>query len=199
MREIETNYLNRREVAKYLGVHVNTIDKWNIPYIKISSRKLFDIQEVKAYLEAKNENKMKVKIKRIYGGMMPERKTEGSACFDCYARIEDEVLILAPHGCERIPLGFCVQLPCNFKAMVYPRSGLSCQNVLIQIGTIDSDYTGEVQAIVVNNTDKPLMVENGERIAQLSIERVNDIDFQEVEKLKNTLRGARGFGSTGMK
>lgn len=139
---------------------------------------------------------MKIKIKLIDGGKAPEFKTDGAVCADCYARCETPIEI-KPNERKLIPLGFAVELPKGYEMVVRPRSGMTKNGIDIGIGTIDYDYRGEVMACLINNFSKAISVENETRICQLAIRQVPEIEFEVVDKLSETKRGAGGFGSTG--
>jgi dUTP pyrophosphatase len=101
-----------------------------------------------------------------------------------------------------IPTGLYLEIPLGFEVQVRPRSGLAAKKgitVLNTPGTIDADYRGEVNVILVNLSDEPFTVEPGERIAQLVLARHEKIDWEEVSELSATGRGEGGFGSTGTK
>ena len=101
---------------------------------------------------------MEIKIKRIEKGRLPEYKTEGSAGADCYARLEKEVLIKAGKS-ETIPLGFAVEIPAGYEMQIRGRSGLARKNNIDCFpGTIDSDYRGEVCAILINKGQEDFIV-----------------------------------------
>ena len=140
---------------------------------------------------------MNIKIKLIAGGKAPVYKTEGACCADCYARLDEDVLI--DEGTRKmIPLGFAMQLPQGYEGVIRPRSGLSRNGIDEVVGTIDWDYTGEVNAIVVNNTKAPFVVHNGDRICQMKIQQAEQFNFVAVPELEATVRGDKGFGSTGV-
>lgn len=140
---------------------------------------------------------MQVKIKLIDGGKIPEYKTKGASCFDCYARLAADEIEVPAGKRVLVNLGFCLGLPDEYEAVIRPRSGYSKQSVDIAIGTIDSDYTGEVKACVVNNTGGTLEIKNGERICQMKIQKSERFSFKIVEELEDTERGDGGFGHTG--
>lgn len=141
---------------------------------------------------------MKIKIKIIENGKMPEFKTKGAVCADCYARTEKPIEIKA-HSRELIPLGFAVELPKGYEMVIRPRSGLTRKGFDNAIGTIDYDYRGEVMACLINNSDISIDVENGTRICQCAIRKCPKIKFKQVKILSETKRGKDGFGSTGIK
>lgn len=142
---------------------------------------------------------IKVKIKRIENGKIPEYKTEGSSGADCYARIDKPVVIKA-RKFATIPLGFAVEIPEGYEMQIRPRSGLARKNgIEAVLGTIDSDYRGEVGAIIFNDSDFDFVVKNEDRIAQAVIAPVIKANWIETEELSETKRGEGGFGSTGIR
>ena len=133
--------------------------------------------------------------------MIPEYKTEGSAGADCFARINEKVIV-KPKTVETIPLGFAVELPNGFEMQIRGRSGLARKNwvqVFNSPGTIDSDYRGEVGAILYNASDVDFEVNPFDRIAQAVIAPIIQANWEVKEELNDTKRGAGGFGSTGIK
>ena len=143
---------------------------------------------------------MDVKIKRIGNGKLPEYKTEGSAGADCYARIDYQIA-LAPGKVITIPLGFAVELPEGYEMQIRGRSGLARKNnveLFNSPGTIDSDYRGEVSAILFNASDENFIINPNDRIAQAIIAPVIKARWNEVDELSETERGTGGFGSTGV-
>lgn len=141
---------------------------------------------------------MKVRIKLIKDGMLPCFMHEDDACCDCYARLNESITI-QPKKRMKIPLGFAIQLPKGYEAVIRPRSGLSSKGIDNCIGTIDCGYNAEVCAIVINNSDKEIVIENRERICQLAIRKTKKIKFILVDELDDSERGENGFGSTGVK
>ena len=143
---------------------------------------------------------MNVKIKIIEGGKMPMFQREGDACADCYARIADNIdhISIPAHSRCLVNLGFALELPEGYEAVVRPRSGLSLQKIDVCIGTVDSNYRGEVKACIVNNSEGSFDVKNGDRICQLAIRKTEYIVFEQVENLSETNRGSNGFGSSGI-
>lgn len=137
---------------------------------------------------------MEVKIKLVEGGRIPEYKTDGSSGADCYSRVNDKI---RPGETKIIPLGFAVEIPEGYEMQIRPRSGLTSKGKLSIIGTIDSDYRGEVGAIIYNSSEDEFVVSSGDRISQAIISPVIKANFNVVEKLSETSRGSGGFGSTG--
>lgn len=140
--------------------------------------------------------KLDVKIKLINGGKLPAYIRDGDVCLDCYARCENRIVIEKK---ERvlIPLGFALELPENYEAIVRPRSGLSLTGIDINIGVIDLNYRGEVNACLCNNSGADFTVNKGDRICQLAIREAPFIKWNVVEELSETERGSNGFGSSG--
>jgi dUTP pyrophosphatase len=130
---------------------------------------------------------------------LPRYETSGSAGMDVCAALTESVVV--PSGERtRIPTGFALEIPEGFEAQVRPRSGLAFKQgltVLNAPGTIDSDYRGEVAVVLVNLGDKPAVINDGDRIAQLVFAPITRVQFEETDILSETKRGAGGFGSTG--
>ena len=142
---------------------------------------------------------MKVEIVNKSKYPVPAYATEKSAGMDLKAEI-DEPVTLGPLERAMIPTGLYIALPDGTEAQVRPRSGLAAKHgisVLNAPGTIDADYRGEVKVILVNLSNEPFVVNPGERIAQMVIARYEKVEWNEVETLDETERGAGGFGSTG--
>lgn len=130
---------------------------------------------------------------------LPERATAHSAGFDLRARV-DGPLVLEPGQRKLVPTGIAVALPAGFEAQVRPRSGLALKQGLTALnspGTVDSDYRGEIGVVLVNHGDGPVTVRRGDRIAQLVVQRLPEVEMVEVETLPESDRGPGGFGHTG--
>jgi dUTP pyrophosphatase len=132
---------------------------------------------------------------------LPNYESSGSAGMDLRANLTEPVTI---NPLERaiIKTGLFIELPIGHEAQVRPRSGLAAKKgvtVLNSPGTIDADYRGEIGVILVNLSNEPFVVENGERIAQLVIARHERAEWLAAEELSETCRGEGGFGSTGVK
>jgi dUTP pyrophosphatase len=131
---------------------------------------------------------------------LPAYATAGSAGLDLLAAVEGDV-ILPPGGFAAIPTGIALSLPAGYEAQVRPRSGLALRHgitVLNAPGTIDSDYRGEVAAILINHGNAAFTVTRGMKVAQLVIAAHIRAEWQETGALDHTERAAGGFGSTGM-
>ncbi|MBQ3539590.1 MAG: dUTP diphosphatase [Bacteroidaceae bacterium] len=143
---------------------------------------------------------MKVEIINRSKHPMPEYATPLSAGMDLRANL-DEPMVLAPMQRALVPTGLYMALPCGYEAQVRPRSGLAIKKgvtVLNSPGTIDADYRGEVCVILINLSDTPFTITDGERIAQMVIARHETVEWQSVESLSDTERGEGGFGHTGV-
>lgn len=144
---------------------------------------------------------MKVKVINRSANALPEYATEFSAGLDVRAN-NDEPITLRPLGRAMVPTGLFLEIPSGYEVQVRPRSGLAAKKgvtVLNAPGTIDADYRGEVCVILVNLSDTDFVVEKGERIAQLILARHEHIEWEQVDELAESGRGAGGFGSTGTK
>lgn len=144
---------------------------------------------------------MKVQIVNKSAYEAPFYATVNSAGMDLKANIE-EPITLAPLQRAMVPTGLYIALPEGTEAQVRPRSGLAAKHgvtVLNTPGTIDADYRGEIKVILVNLSNEPFTINPGERIAQMVVARYEKVEWDEVESLDQTERGASGFGSTGTK
>lgn len=153
-------------------------------------------------LHSKRKSTM-VGIKVVNKGrhQLPGYATELSAGMDLRANIP-EPIILRPFERRLIPTGLYIALPPGFEAQVRPRSGLALKHgitVLNTPGTIDADYRGEVMVLLVNFSQEDFVIEDGERVAQMVVARHEQAEWEEVEKLDETERGAGGYGHTGVK
>jgi len=143
---------------------------------------------------------MKVNIINRSKHVTPTYQTAGSAGMDLRADI-DEPIVLLPLERSVVKTGLFIALPVGFEAQVRPRSGLAAKygvTVLNTPGTIDADYRGEIGVILVNLSNQPFTVQDGDRIAQLVIAEHAVVEWNEVTVLEDTQRGAGGFGSTGL-
>lgn len=141
---------------------------------------------------------MNFRFKRLSpDAMLPFYHTRGSAGVDVRAIRDAD--IKSGETC-RVGLGFAVEIPEGFEIQVRPRSGLAAKHsitVLNAPGTIDSDFRGEIEVILINHGQHTYRISKGERVAQLVVAKVYRAEFIEVEELTETTRGAGGFGSTG--
>ncbi len=144
---------------------------------------------------------MNVKIVNLSGNSLPEYSTSLSAGMDLRANLDDPV-VLKPLERRLIPTGLFIELPGGFEAQIRPRSGLALKkgiSVVNTPGTIDADYRGEIGIILINLSKEDFIVNHGERICQMVINKVEMIAWKEVESLEDSERGAGGFGHTGNK
>ena len=143
---------------------------------------------------------MTIKIINTSNHDLPHYETEASAGMDLRASINNAIT-LQPLERSLVKTGLFIELPIGCEAQVRPRSGLAYKKgitVLNAPGTIDADYRGEIGVILVNLSNEPFTIENGERIAQLVIAKHERASWETVEVLSETVRGAGGFGSTGI-
>jgi len=130
---------------------------------------------------------------------LPEYQTAGAAAFDVTANIEAPVT-LGPLERALVPTGLFMAVPEGYEAQVRPRSGLAAKHGISMVnapGTIDSDYRGELMIILVNLSNETYTVQDGERIAQVLVAPVEQVEWEEVDEHDETARGAGGFGHTG--
>jgi dUTP pyrophosphatase len=144
---------------------------------------------------------MKIRIVNKSKHPLPSYETIASAGMDLRASLAKPIKL---GSLERalVPTGLYIELPVGFEAQVRPRSGLSVKkgiSIVNAPGTIDADYRGEVRVILINLSKEEFVIEDGERIAQMIIARHEKADWEEVEELNETERGAGGFGHTGTK
>jgi len=140
-----------------------------------------------------------VKIKRAETPMWPKYETPQSAGADVRSNIDT---IVPAHGRKLIPTGMFIALPQGYEAMIRPRSGLALKKgitVLNTPGCVDADYRGEVGVILFNTSDEDFEVKTGDRIAQIVLNKIEQINWIEVDELDETERGDGGFGSTNIK
>ena len=144
---------------------------------------------------------MKVQIINKSKHPLPKYETEQSAGMDIRANLAEPIVLKPLQRCL-VPTGLYMALPKGFEAQIRPRSGLAIKKgigVLNSPGTIDADYRGEICSILVNLSSEDFIVEDGERVAQMVIARHEQAEWDEVEVLDETERGAGGFGHTGKK
>lgn len=142
---------------------------------------------------------LQLKIVNKSGNELPKYQTEYSAGMDLRASLRGK-MILSPGQRALISTGLFIEIPIGYEGQVRPRSGLAAKygiTVLNAPGTIDADYRGEVQVVLINHGNEPFEINNGDRIAQLIIAPVIQIQWKEEESLEETLRGEGGFGHTG--
>ncbi|WEX12044.1 dUTP diphosphatase [Chelativorans sp. AA-79] len=142
-----------------------------------------------------------VRLPHAEGLPLPSYETSGAAGLDLRAAVaEDRQIILLPGKRVLVPTGFVLEIPAGFEGQVRPRSGLALRHGITCLntpGTIDSDYRGEVQVLLINLGEDDFAITRGMRIAQLIIAPVTRVTVEERDRAGETVRGAGGFGSTG--
>lgn len=142
---------------------------------------------------------MKIKIVNRSHHALPQYATALSAGLDLRANLKEDIT-LQPMERRLVPTGLSIALPEGYEAQVRPRSGLALKHGITLLntpGTIDADYRGEIGVIMVNLSDTPFNIADGDRIAQLVIARYEQAEWEAVEALDSTERGDGGFGHTG--
>ncbi|MBS1599336.1 MAG: dUTP diphosphatase [Bacteroidetes bacterium] len=142
---------------------------------------------------------MKVKVINQSGNPLPSYATEGSAGMDIRANLGSPI-VLKPLERKLIPTGLFIELPEGYEAQIRPRSGLAIQHGITCLnspGTIDSDYRGEIKIILINLSQEEHTIQDKDRIAQMIVGKVEQINWEAVEKIAPTLRNEGGFGHTG--
>jgi dUTP pyrophosphatase len=142
---------------------------------------------------------MKIKIVNQSKHPLPEYSTGLSAGMDLRASL-DKPMTMDPGKRVLVPTGLFIELPPGYEAQIRPRSGLALKSgvsVLNTPGTIDADYRGEVGIILINLSDEPFQINDGERICQMVIARHEMAEWEPTESLNETVRGEGGFGHTG--
>lgn len=142
---------------------------------------------------------MQVRVINHSAHPLPAYQTEHAAGLDVRAHLAEPVT-LAPLERALIPTGLHLEIPPGYEAQVRPRSGLAYKHgigIVNSPGTIDADYRGEVKVLLVNLSNEPFVVQDGERIAQLVFARHETIEWVEATELSDTARGTGGYGSTG--
>lgn len=144
---------------------------------------------------------LKVKIINRGRQPLPTYATALSAGMDLRANIDEDITLL-PMQRQLVPTGLHIALPEGYEAQIRPRSGLALKHgitVLNTPGTVDADYRGEIMVLLVNFSDEPFIVKDGERIAQMIVAKHEQVNFELTETLDETERGAGGYGHTGLK
>jgi len=143
---------------------------------------------------------MEIKVNVVSkSGILPSYETNGSAGMDLKAYLE-EPIVLEPMDKQLIPTGVFIELPVGYEAQVRARSGLSIKHGITMVngvGTIDSDYRGELKVPVINLGKETYTINNGDRIAQMIIAKYEKVMWEPVDTLEDTSRGHGGFGHTG--
>lgn len=127
--------------------------------------------------------------------LVPKKGRDGDACFDLHSRIDTRI---PPMGYAMVPTGIHTELPDGYEIEVRGRSGLAVKKgIYTHVGTVDSNYRGEICAILFNLSTEMFNIERGDRIAQFKVNEVKDVILFETEELTETSRGENGFGSSG--
>jgi dUTP pyrophosphatase len=140
------------------------------------------------------------RLKKVHSVLMPQYMTPGASGMDLFAYLEKDVT-LEPGERKMIPTGIAMAIPEGFEGQVRPRSGLAIQKgigIVNGPGTIDSDYRGEINVLLINFGKEPYTIRHGERIAQMIISPVLQAILEEVDELPVTQRQGGGFGHTGI-
>lgn len=144
---------------------------------------------------------MKIKLLREHA-QTPSYGSPEAAGADLYACLDTYDILIKPHTTVMVPTGLAMEIPLGYFGGIYARSGLASKRALRPancVGVVDSDYRGEVMVALHNDSDVPQVINDGERIAQLVLHRIIQVDFSIVDELDETERGEGGFGSTGTK
>jgi len=144
---------------------------------------------------------MKINIINKSKHPLPSYSTAASAGMDLRANLNEEI-VLKPLERKLITTGLSIELPLGYEAQIRPRSGLAYKHgisIVNSPGTIDADYRGEIGILLVNLSNEDFTIKDGERIAQMIIAKHETVEFIAVESLSETVRGAGGYGHTGVK
>ncbi len=144
--------------------------------------------------------KLTVKVVNQSGNALPEYATIGSSGMDIRANLKNEV-VLQPLQRDLISTGLFIELPLGYEAQIRPRSGLAIKQGITCLntpGTIDADYRGEIKVILINLSSEAVTIANGDRIAQMVIQKIEQAELVLVENINETQRGEGGFGHTGI-
>ena len=147
-------------------------------------------------------HKIKVYVEQTDSGKtlpLPKYMSTDAAGMDLYACLEDDVL-LEKGKIKLIPTGIKIALPSGYEAQIRPRSGLALKHGISLVntpGTIDADYRGEIKVIMINFGEEDFLIKHGERIAQMVINKIEQVDLEVTDTLEETTRGSGGFGHTG--
>jgi len=145
-------------------------------------------------------NTIKINTKNISNNDLPHYATSGSVGMDIRANLL-ETIVLSPLERRLIPTGIFLEIPQGYEGQVRPRSGLALKNGITCLnspGTIDSDYRGELNVLLINLSNIPFTINNNDRIAQLVVAKVEKAELIPVQQLKETERNVGGFGHTGV-
>ena len=164
-----------------------------------------DYHRANEEMNAHTSSSPKLNLIRLENGDgldLPSYETGGAAGMDLRAAVADaEPMTLAPGKRALVPTGFIFEIPAGYEAQIRPRSGLAFKNGITCLntpGTIDSDYRGEVKVLLINLGEQDFIISRGMRIAQMVIAPVTQVRVAEISDVTETVRGAGGFGSTGV-
>ena len=145
------------------------------------------------------QNKVNVKIIADHQDFIPKYQTQGSACADLMCNLSIDYQIIHPNELVVLDCGFSMEMPYGWEAQIRPRSGLSLKglSVVNSPGIIDSDYRGRIKVALKNISEDKIIIQNKQRIAQISIHSVTQFNWIETDTINMTSRGSGGFGSTG--
>ena len=146
-------------------------------------------------------NNCTVKVLLGQGARLPVYSSSQAAGADICACLVNGPITIEPHKWFAVPTGLFLEIPVGYEVQIRPRSGLAFKNgitVLNAPGTIDSDYRGEIKAILINHSDVPFVINDGDRIAQMVVAKHETAVFETASSLSDTQRGQGGFGSTGV-
>lgn len=144
-------------------------------------------------------DKQLINIINLSNNPLPEYATEGSSGMDIRAYVESDIT-LQPLQRSLISTGLFIELPQGYEAQVRPRSGLALKQGITCLnspGTVDADYRGELKIILINLSNEPQVIHPGDRIAQMVIQKVEQVTLVQVNEISSTNRGEGGFGHTG--
>lgn len=146
---------------------------------------------------------MNIQVKRLENAKdlpLPRFMTNGAAGMDLFANVTEEIVLMKGE-IKLVPTGIAIALPIGYEAQIRPRSGLAFKHGISLVntpGTIDSDYRGEINLIMINFGENSFTIKRGDRIAQMVINKIETPNIIEVNELSDTNRGSGGFGSTGL-
>lgn len=143
---------------------------------------------------------LQVRIINKSNHSLPAYETSSSAGMDLRANLEER-MVLKPAERRLIPTGLFIELPVGYEAQIRPRSGLALKHgisILNSPGTIDADYRGEIMILLINFSSQDFEINNGDRVAQMIVASHEQVQWDEVELLTDTIRGAGGYGHTGL-
>lgn len=146
---------------------------------------------------------MNIQVKRLENAKdlpLPRFMTNGAAGMDLFANVTEEIVLMKGE-IKLVPTGIAIALPIGYEAQIRPRSGLAFKHGITLVntpGTIDSDYRGEINLIMINFGENSFTIKRGDRIAQMVINKIETPNIIEVNELSDTNRGSGGFGSTGL-